>query len=47
MLNGELFATEIIRILMSGIGIVLAVPLTTLIAVSMLKGARPSGIHAH
>lgn len=47
ILNGELFATEIIRILMSGIGIVLAVPLTTLIAVSMLKGARPSGIHAH
>ena len=47
LLNGEIFATEIIRILMSSIGIILAVPLTTLIATYMLKGARPSGTHAH
>jgi uncharacterized membrane protein len=47
MLNSELFATEIIRILMSGIGIILAVPLTTLIATAMLKGAKPSGAHGH
>lgn len=49
ILNGEIFATEIIRILMSGIGIILAVPITTLIAVAMLKGVQPSGItvHAH
>lgn len=48
ILNGELFATEIIRILMSSIGIILAVPLTTLIATFMLKGvqARSSG-HSH
>lgn len=47
LLNSEIFATEIIRILMSSIGIILAVPLTTLIATYMLKGARPSGGHSH
>ncbi len=47
ILNGEVFATEIIRILMSSIGIILAVPVTTLIATYMLKGTRPSGIHSH
>lgn len=46
ILNGELFATEIIRILMSGIGIVLAVPVTTLIAVSLLKGTATSSTEA-
>lgn len=46
ILNGELFATEIIRILMSSIGIILAVPLTTLIATFMLKGVRPTS-HGH
>lgn len=47
ILNGEVFATEIIRILMSGIGIILAVPVTTLIATTMLKDAKRSGIPAH
>lgn len=47
ILNSELFATEIIRILMSSIGIVLAVPLTTLIAVAMLKGTRRTSTHSH
>jgi len=47
LLNSEIFATEIIRILMSSIGIILAVPVTTLIATYMLKGARASGIHSH
>ncbi|MES2668201.1 MAG: YibE/F family protein [Patescibacteria group bacterium] len=47
ILNGEIFATEIIRILMSSIGIVLAVPVTTLIATIMLKGAQRSDIPAH
>lgn len=47
ILNGELFATEIIRILMSSIGIILAVPVTTLIATYMLKGVSPSGMHSH
>jgi uncharacterized membrane protein len=40
LVNSELFATEIIRILMGSIGVVLAVPLTTLIAVSLLKGSK-------
>ena len=47
LLNSEIFATEIIRILMSSIGIILAVPVTTLIATYLLKGARPSGHHGH
>ena len=47
LLNSEIFATEIIRILMSSIGIILAVPLTTLIATYMLKRAQPSGGHSH
>ena len=47
LLNSEIFATEIIRILMSSIGIILAVPVTTLIATYMLKGTRPSGAHSH
>lgn len=38
-LNSEVFATEIIRILIGSIGLVLAVPITTLIAVRMLDGA--------
>jgi len=47
LLNSEIFATEIIRILMSSIGIILAVPITTLIATYMLKGAQRSGLHSH
>lgn len=37
-INQELFATEIVRILVGSIGIMLAVPVTTLIAVYMLHG---------
>lgn len=48
ILNGELFATEIIRILMGSIGLVLAVPVTTLVAVWMLRNVKqPSGTHGH
>lgn len=47
LLNSEIFATEIIRILMSSIGIILAVPVTTLIATYLLKGAQASGLHSH
>ncbi len=36
MLNQEIFATEIIRIMIGSIGLVLAVPITTVIAVLML-----------
>jgi uncharacterized membrane protein len=46
ILNSELFATEIIRILMGSIGLILAVPITTLIATVMLKGIKQrSGVH--
>ena len=37
IINNELFATEIIRILIGSIGLVLAVPITTAIATYMLK----------
>jgi uncharacterized membrane protein len=36
MVNREVFATEIIRILIGSIGLVLAVPITTILAVYML-----------
>jgi uncharacterized membrane protein len=36
MVNTEIFATEIIRIMIGSIGLVLAVPITTLVAVFML-----------
>ena len=42
MLNSELFATEIIRILIGATGLVLAVPITTLIATYMLSNKQKS-----
>ena len=41
VLNGELVAVEVIRALVGSIGIVAAVPLTTLIAVALFVPARP------
>lgn len=47
MLNGEMFATEAVRILIGSIGLILGVPITTLIASYMLSEKdRPTG-HAH
>lgn len=49
-LNSELFSTEIIRILIGSIGIILAVPATTLIAVFMAEpkaGGTGHGHHHH
>lgn len=40
MLNSEVFATEIIRILIGSIGLILSVPITTLIATYMLAGQK-------
>ncbi|MBU1292589.1 YibE/F family protein [Patescibacteria group bacterium] len=37
IVNGEVFATEIVRILIGSIGLVLAVPVTTLIAVYLIR----------
>lgn len=48
ILNSEIFATEIIRILIGSIGLILAVPITTLIASYMLHGKvsdEPGGSH--
>lgn len=40
IINSELFATEIIRILMGSIGLVLAVPITTVLATYLLYGRK-------
>nr|MBP7006918.1 YibE/F family protein [Candidatus Paceibacterota bacterium] len=42
ILNGEIFATEIMRILIGSIGLILAVPITTLISSRML--VKESGL---
>ncbi len=49
LINSEMFATEIVRILIGGIGLVLGVPITTLIASYMLseKGRREGTISHH
>lgn len=39
-LNSELFATEIIRMMVGSVGLVLAVPITTIIATEILVGRR-------
>jgi uncharacterized membrane protein len=41
MLNQEIFATEIVRTLVGSIGLILAVPITTAIAVWMLARKNP------
>jgi uncharacterized membrane protein len=45
--NRELFATEIVRILVGSIGLVLAVPITTAVAVQMLHGKELPDSHGH
>jgi uncharacterized membrane protein len=40
IVNGEIIATELVRILMGAIGIILAVPATTLIAVRLLRTGK-------
>jgi uncharacterized membrane protein len=52
ILNSELFATEIIRILIGSIGLIAAVPITTLIASYMLEhvsgeSGREPHLHGH
>jgi uncharacterized membrane protein len=46
ILNQEVFATEIIRTVVGSIGLILTVPITTLLAVYMLKGYTGKH-HAH
>ena len=48
VINQELFATEIIRTIVGSIGLVLAVPITTLLAVYLLKNHRShKSSHGH
>jgi uncharacterized membrane protein len=48
IINSEVFATEIIRILVGSIGLILAVPITTYIATHLLHGViRESSSSAH
>jgi uncharacterized membrane protein len=48
LVNGEIVTTEIVRTLVGSTGLLLAVPLTTLIAVFLMKeGDTSSGSHAH
>lgn len=47
IINNEVFATEIVRILIGSIGLVLAVPITTLIASYMLYGKVGESNNTH
>lgn len=45
-INREIFATEIVRVLVGSIGLVLAVPITTWVSVRMLVGEERASIEA-
>lgn len=47
VLNSEVVAVEVIRALVGSVGIVAAVPLTTLVAGALMVPARPSGDGGH
>ncbi len=46
-INTELFATEIVRAIVGSIGLILAVPIVTLLAVLYLKDYKPKHGHSH
>jgi uncharacterized membrane protein len=46
-INQEIFSTEIIRTIVGSIGLVLTVPITTLLAVHLLRGHKSKGVHHH
>lgn len=46
-MNREIFATEIVRTMVGSIGLVLAVPITTLIAVWLLSGSKTASRSHH
>lgn len=46
-MNREIFAAEIVRTMVGSIGLVLAVPITTLISVWLLTGKSSHRTHAH
>lgn len=45
--NSELVATEIVRTIVGSIGLVLTVPIVTLLAVFYLRGYKPKHSHSH
>ncbi len=47
ILSGENVATEIIRTLVGGMGLILTVPITTYLAVKYLSGSSKEGAHHH
>lgn len=47
IINQEIFATEIIRTVAGSIGLILTVPITTLLAVYLLKGYKSKHAHLH
>jgi uncharacterized membrane protein len=46
-INLEIFATEIIRTIIGSIGLIVTVPIVTLLAVRFLKGHKSKGGHSH
>lgn len=46
-LNTELFATEIVRTIVGSVGLILAVPIVTFLAVFYLKDYKPKHSHSH
>ncbi len=46
-INIEIFATEIVRIIVGSIGLILTVPIVTLLAVKYLKGYKSKHAHSH
>lgn len=46
-LSSELFATEIVRTIVGSIGLIMTVPIVTLLAVVYLKGYRKINAHGH
>lgn len=46
-INSEIFATEVVRTLVGSIGLVLTVPITTLLAVYLIKEGKKGSVHSH
>lgn len=46
-INLEIFATEIVRIIVGSIGLILTVPIVTLLAIKFLKGYKSKHSHHH
>ncbi len=47
MVHMELFATEIVRSVVGSVGLIMTVPIVTLLAVIFLRGYKPAHTHTH